>query len=77
MAFCSLPAENIVASLFGCSGVCKKNSDSDVGKEEGKALASTANNEADRWRKTKRERLMTGNDDEKKKGEKEIVHFGL
>ncbi len=37
-----------MASLFGCSGVCKKKSDSDVGEEEGEDLAAEANDEADR-----------------------------
>ncbi len=35
-----------MASLFGCSGVCEKKSDSDAGEEEGEALAAAANDEA-------------------------------
>ncbi len=72
LAFLSLLAGGIVASLCGCSGVCKKKSDSDEGKKEGEALAAAANDEADRWRKTKRERLMTGDDDEKRKGKRKL-----
>ena len=61
-----------MASLFGCSGVCEKKSDSDADEEEGEALAAAANDEANRWRKTRRERLMTGNDDEKRKGKRKL-----
>ncbi len=61
-----------MASLIDCSGVCKKKSDSDIGEEEGEALADAANNEADRWRKTKKERLMTEDDDEKRKGKRKL-----
>ncbi len=48
LAFWSPLAGDIVASWFGCSWVCKKKSDSNVGEEEGEALADAANNEADR-----------------------------
>ena len=61
-----------MASLFGFSRVCKKKSDSYSGEEKGEALATAANDEADRWRKTRRERLMTGDDDEKRKGKKKL-----
>ena len=64
-----------MASLFGCSGVCEKKSDSDVGEEEGEALAAAANDEADRWRKTWRKRLMIGDDDEKRKGKTKLYIF--
>ncbi len=37
-----------------------------------RALAFGANDEADRWRKTRRERLMTGDDDEKRKGKRKL-----
>ncbi len=50
----------------------EKKSDSDVGEDEGEALAAAANDEADRWRKTRRERLMTGDDDEKRKGKRKL-----
>ncbi len=72
LEFGSLLAGGIVASLFGWSGVCGKKSDSDEGEEEGEALAAAANDEADRWRKMRRERLMTGDDDEKRKGKKKL-----
>ncbi len=72
LAFLSLLAGGIMASLFGCSGVCKKKSDSNESEEEGETLAAVANNEADRWRKTRRERLMTGDDDEKRKGKRKL-----
>ncbi len=67
-----------MASLVGCSGVCEKKSDSDEGEEEGETLASAANDEADRWRKTRREKLMTGDDDEKRKRKRKlyILDFG-
>ncbi len=61
-----------MASLFGCSRVCKKKNKSDGGEEEGEALAASANDEADRWRKTRRERLMTRDDDEKRKGKRKL-----
>ncbi len=61
-----------MASLFGCIGVCEKKSDSDAGEEEGETLAAAANDEADKWRKTTRERLMTGADDEKRKGKRKF-----
>ncbi len=61
-----------MASLFGCSRVCEKKSDSNAGEEEGEALAAAANDEADRWRKTRRERLMTGDDGEKRKGKRKL-----
>ncbi len=61
-----------MARVFDCSGVCEKKSDSDAGEEEGKVLAAAANDEADRWRKTRRERLMTGDDDEKRKRKKNL-----
>ena len=35
-----------MASLFGCSGVCEKKSDSDEDEEDGEALATAANDEA-------------------------------
>ena len=78
LAFWSLLAEGMVASLFGCNGVCEKKSDSDAGEEEGEALAAPANNEANRWKKTRRERQMTGDDDEKRKGKRKlyILDFG-
>ncbi len=72
LAFWSLLAGGIVASLFGCSGVCEKKSNSDAGEEEGEALAAAAKDEANRWRKTRRERLMTRDDDEKRKGKKKL-----
>ncbi len=67
-----------MASLFGCSGVCKKKSDSDEVEEKGEALAVSANDEADRWRETRREKLMTGDDNEKRKGKRKlyILDFG-
>ncbi len=61
-----------MASLFGCNRVCEKKSDSDAGEEEGEALAAAANDETNRWRKTRRERLMTGDDDEKRKGKRKL-----
>ncbi len=61
-----------MASLFGCSGVCEKKSDRDIGEEEGETLAAAANDEADKWRKTRREKLMTGDDDEKRKGKRNL-----
>ncbi len=72
LAFWSLLAGGIVASLFGCTGVCEKKSDSNADEEEGEALAAAANDEANRWRKTRRERLMTGDDDEKRKGKRKL-----
>ncbi len=50
----------------------EKMSDSDAGEKEGEALAAAANDEADRWRKTRREGLMTGDDDEKRKGKRKV-----
>ncbi len=47
LAFWSLLAGGIVASLLGCSGVCEKKSDSNAGENEGDVLASAANDEAD------------------------------
>ncbi len=47
-------------------------SDSDEVEEGREALAATANDEADRWRKTRRERQMTGDDDEKRKRKKKL-----
>ncbi len=61
-----------MASLFGCSRVCEKKSDNDEGEEKGESLATAANNEADRWRRTRSEKLMTGDDDEKRKGKKKL-----
>ncbi len=61
-----------MASFFGCSRVCEKKSDSYVNEEEGEALAAAVNDEADRWRKTKRERLMTGNDDENRNEKRKL-----
>ncbi len=61
-----------MASLFGFIVVCKKKNDSDAGKEEGEGLAAAANDEADRWRKTRRERLMTGDDDGKRNGKRKL-----
>ncbi len=61
-----------MASLFGLSGVCEKKSDSDAGEKEGEVLAASADDEADRWRKTRRERLMTGDDDDKRKGKRKL-----
>ena len=61
-----------MASLFGCSGVCEEKSNSNEDEEEGEALAAAANDEANRWRKTRRERLMTGDDDEKRKGKRKL-----
>ena len=61
-----------MASLFGFSWMCEKKSDSNVGEEEGEALAAAANYKADRWRKMRRERLMTGDDDEKRKGKRKL-----
>ncbi len=56
-----------MACLFDCWWVWEKTSDSNAGKEKREALAASANNEADRWRKTKRERLIAEDDDEKRK----------
>ncbi len=56
LEFWSLFAVGIEASLFGCSEVCEKKSDSIEGEEEGEALASAANDEADRWKKTRGEK---------------------
>ena len=53
--------------MFGCIGVCEEISDSDKDEKEGEALATAANDEGDSWRKTRRERLMTWDDDEKKR----------
>ncbi len=50
----------------------QKKIDSDKGEEEREALAAAANDEADRWRKTRGERLMTGDDDEKRKGKRKL-----
>ncbi len=50
----------------------EKKSDNDAGEEEGEALAAAANDEADKWRKTRRERLMTRDDDEKRKGKRNL-----
>ncbi len=50
----------------------EKKSDSDVGEEGREALAAAANDEADWWRKTRREKLMTGEDDEKRKGKRKL-----
>ncbi len=72
LAFWSLLAGGIVASLFDISGVCEKKSYSDAGEEEREALAAAANKEADKWRKTRIERLMTGDDDEKRKGKRNL-----
>ncbi len=52
--------------------MCEKKSDSDAGEEEGEALAAAANDEADRWRKTRREKLITGDDDEKRNGKRKL-----
>ena len=72
LAFWSPFAEGIVASLFGCSGLCEKKSDSNEDEEGGEALAAAANDEANKWKKTRRERLMTGDDDEKWKGKRNL-----
>ncbi len=58
--------------MFGCNGVCEKKSDSDAGEKEGETLAAAANDEVDRWKKTRRERLMTRDDDEKRKGKRKL-----
>ncbi len=50
----------------------KKKSDNDVCEEEGEALVAAANNEANRCRRTKGERLMTGDDDEKRKEKRKL-----
>ena len=55
----------------------EKKSDSDADEEEGEALAAAANDEANRWRKTRREKLMTGDDDEKRKGKKKLYILDL
>ncbi len=72
LAFGSLLAGGIVASLFGCSGMCEKKSDSNTGEKEGEALTAAANHEADRWRKMRRERLKTGDYDEKRKRKRKL-----
>ncbi len=64
-----------MACLFGYSGVCEKKSDSKVSEKKGEALAAAANDEADRWKKTRREKLMTGDDDEKRKGKKNCIFW--
>ncbi len=61
-----------MASLFSCSGVCEKKGDSDADEEEGETLADVANDEADKCRKTRRKRLMTGDDDKKRKGKRKL-----
>ncbi len=66
-----------MASLFGCSGVGEKKSENDAGEEERETLVAAANDEADRWRKTRRERLMTGDDDEKRKGKRKLYILDL
>ncbi len=50
----------------------KKKSDSDIDKEGGEVLAAAANDEVDRWEKTRRKRLMTGDDDEKRKRKRKL-----
>ena len=50
----------------------EKKSNSDGGEEEREALAAGVNNEADRLRKTEGEKLMPGDDDEKKKGKRKL-----
>ena len=50
----------------------EKKSESDANEEEGEALAAAANDEANRWRKTRRASLMTGDDDEKRKGKRKL-----
>ncbi len=52
--------------------MCKEKSYSNKGEEEGEALAAAGNDEADIWRKTRRESLMTGDDDEKRKGKRKL-----
>ncbi len=50
----------------------EKKSDSDADEEGGEALAAAANDKANRWRMTRRERLMTWDDDEKRKGKRKL-----
>ncbi len=47
-------------------------SDSDVDEKEGEVLVAAANDEANRLRKTRRETLMTGDDDERRKGKRKL-----
>ncbi len=70
------PLIYMVVSSNGRQWAGEKKSDSDVGEEEREALASAANDEADRWIKTRRERLNDWGWWWEEKGEKEIVHFG-
>ncbi len=62
----------MVVASKGRQWACEKKSDSDECEEEREALAAVANDEADKWRKTRRERLMTGDDDEKRKGKRKL-----
>ncbi len=50
----------------------EKRSDSDEGEEGGEALAAAANDEAERWGKTRREGLMTGDDYGKRKWKRKL-----
>ncbi len=50
----------------------KIKSESDEGEKEGEALAPVANDEGDRWRKMRREKLMTRDNDEKRKGKRKL-----
>ncbi len=66
------PLIYMVVASNGRQWACEKKSDSDEGEEEGEALAAAAKNEVDKWRKTRRERLMTGDDDEKRKRKRNL-----
>ncbi len=66
------PLIYMVVASNGRQWAGEKKSDSNAGEEEGEALAAAANDEADRWRKTRRETLMTRDDDEKRKGKKKL-----
>ncbi len=62
----------MVVASNGRQWAGKKKSDSDKGEEEGEDLAAAEIDEADIWWKTRRERLMTGDDDEKRKGKRKL-----
>ena len=52
--------------------MCEKKNESNTGEEEREAVAAAVNDEINRWRKTRRERLMIRDDDEKRKRKRKL-----
>ncbi len=62
----------MVVASNGRKWAGEKKSNSDADEEKGEALAGVANDEANKWRKTRREKLRTGDDDEKRKVKRKL-----